>query len=889
MSFLTEAYKRPGLQQPSGTLFREGTGTSDSAVTARRPSIPVEVETVDRAGGPSVVAATEHLPAYMRYGGNTVASEGLQAFYAPPVNVVQTTTPMFQAAQQILRPLHRPPAAPPPPQQQQETPTAAAPAFLAPAAAAATSATTGNATAAAVPPPPLIASAGGSFVAAGMAAHCPARPVKTRMRTLSPPVQRQVSLPRNRTLSPPSRRAMQTILVANQPVSPTAGRIFASHVRRMSSSEVGAPQGQPPRRAPSTRGLAVSTSRPLMQNQHQFGSETPIAPLASIVTQPPMLVSKSPRNSAACLDGGVVRSPIGAIALASGVGSHPWISVPRTLMAPDSSRSRDGSPVAVASGTSGQSRLSVPHHALPSGSSCSREASPVALGAQLELRSQAMAATAQEMRRGGHSTPVMMTSDSLSRRPPGSPLTSARTLQTSFSANAESDIRVMGSRDAARISSASQSTGSTSPVKVTTPVPPNRQVRPTPGGITFASAAPTPGTLVFSPNKHQVRLSQRVTDGCNGEIETTPGAGVAAIVRQIENRNSLAAAARSGMEQTSARRSATGAQSGIADTGIGESADQASARRSTAGSTASVESARAAPAEPAVREPEQLVEPVLTGQEPPLAGPLSRCWVLDSTNQKLAYEICSTKTVAELECIQLPFEGPPVGECPPHLGTWMIWLVHRVALNDPSLVELWFEGYVMPLPDDEPRVAPKLAKSLGSNTHLKYLHLGDSCLQGGPTAVSIATSLTTNNTLELLDLRCNYLETEDLVIIFEALGRNTGLLDLKVDKQYNEEVGYEALQALSEALRRNGTITKVGIALTDQFFRDPIMRSLIANVDAARKRRYEAKQQLLQLERQAEHHDLYTGDSWSDRMAAAAALFGTGSAGTIYAVPAPAA
>ena len=37
-------------------------------------------------------------------------------------------------------------------------------------------------------------------------------------------------------------------------------------------------------------------------------------------------------------------------------------------------------------------------------------------------------------------------------------------------------------------------------------------------------------------------------------------------------------------------------------------------------------------------------------------------------------------------------------------GDWMIWMIHRAWLNDPSLKELDFTGMHMPLPHDEQTV-----------------------------------------------------------------------------------------------------------------------------------------------------------------------------------------
>lgn len=43
-----------------------------------------------------------------------------------------------------------------------------------------------------------------------------------------------------------------------------------------------------------------------------------------------------------------------------------------------------------------------------------------------------------------------------------------------------------------------------------------------------------------------------------------------------------------------------------------------------------------------------------------------------------------------------------------HPFDWMIWMVHRVYLNDPTLKELNFSGMQMPRPQDCLVIAPKL-------------------------------------------------------------------------------------------------------------------------------------------------------------------------------------
>ena len=45
-------------------------------------------------------------------------------------------------------------------------------------------------------------------------------------------------------------------------------------------------------------------------------------------------------------------------------------------------------------------------------------------------------------------------------------------------------------------------------------------------------------------------------------------------------------------------------------------------------------------------------------------------------------------------------------------------MVHRAWLNDPELTVFDFDHLHMPLPHLEPRIAPKLCKAMGHNTHI---------------------------------------------------------------------------------------------------------------------------------------------------------------------------
>merc|ERR1719210_390193 len=98
----------------------------------------------------------------------------------------------------------------------------------------------------------------------------------------------------------------------------------------------------------------------------------------------------------------------------------------------------------------------------------------------------------------------------------------------------------------------------------------------------------------------------------------------------------------------------------------------------------------------------------------------------------------------------------------------MIWMVHRAWLNDPSLTTFNFNTITMPLPHDEPRVAPKLMQAMATNTNITSLLLTDSNLRA-PQAHQLAESLRQNHTLQVLHMEQNYIDSDAVRVIALAL------------------------------------------------------------------------------------------------------------------------
>lgn len=267
-------------------------------------------------------------------------------------------------------------------------------------------------------------------------------------------------------------------------------------------------------------------------------------------------------------------------------------------------------------------------------------------------------------------------------------------------------------------------------------------------------------------------------------------------------------------------------------------------------------------------------------QDPASSGSLC-CWALKSLDEGQAAQICATQSLEELSGFELRISCPTCkGQCPDHircrqrneqaafrrraegptpwevsgwhnnakqsnLGTWMVWMVHRVYLNDPSLERLDFGCFHIPRGDKEPRILPKLFQALTKNTHLKHLMMGNTALESSGACIQeLAAALRSNSTLQKLDVQANFLEMCDLTVIFEALAENTGLKDLKVNLQacakgsfrdLMKEQGNDVYKAAAAAFRSNRSLIKLDLILLQRHWQDQICRGLMQNKEEQRK------------------------------------------------------
>jgi len=174
------------------------------------------------------------------------------------------------------------------------------------------------------------------------------------------------------------------------------------------------------------------------------------------------------------------------------------------------------------------------------------------------------------------------------------------------------------------------------------------------------------------------------------------------------------------------------------------------------------------------------------------------------------------------------------------LGDWMVWMVHRAFLNDPTLTDFNFSNLSMPLPHLEPRIAPKLMKAVETNTSIVKLQLSHSNMQK-PQGYELAESLKKNTTVQIINIESNSLDSGCLRAIANALEENpdSGLEQWRFNDQKHIGTcfGRPVEQAIGEMMEKNHRILKLGFNANDAHWRDRIDRAVLRNNDYARRRR----------------------------------------------------
>lgn len=235
-------------------------------------------------------------------------------------------------------------------------------------------------------------------------------------------------------------------------------------------------------------------------------------------------------------------------------------------------------------------------------------------------------------------------------------------------------------------------------------------------------------------------------------------------------------------------------------------------------------------------EPVKVEEPPPPEPEPPAPEPepvkeeVIECVSMD---ESLIDQILACTAYAELALLPEPNKKES-------LGNWMIWMVHRAHLDDPTLIKFDFTNLQMPSPTEEPRISPKLAKAVAGNTHIQQLLLPNTNLLAKEGGV-IAESFTINSTIRVLNIDSNFLGQTEMDSLANAAGVNQVLEELRINNQHGLMMGRSTYEAFSNAVKANKMICKLGLSITDPHYSNEINRSLMRNTDDARKRRVAAK------------------------------------------------
>jgi len=210
--------------------------------------------------------------------------------------------------------------------------------------------------------------------------------------------------------------------------------------------------------------------------------------------------------------------------------------------------------------------------------------------------------------------------------------------------------------------------------------------------------------------------------------------------------------------------------------------------------------------------------------------------VPERAGDDLVEKIIACETPEELEefeeiCMEQKKDKKPFN--------WMIWMVHRAHLNDPTLTKFDFTNLRMPSGLDEPLISPKLAVAIASNDKIDQLLLPSTSLQN-PEAAVLAVSLRENKTVTILNIDSNTLRPLELESLCHGIA-NQQTPTLKEFRCNNCAQGRQVLEAMAEMVQKNEMVCKVGMEIKEAHFKGVIDRQIIKNNDGARKRRVAAK------------------------------------------------
>jgi len=247
--------------------------------------------------------------------------------------------------------------------------------------------------------------------------------------------------------------------------------------------------------------------------------------------------------------------------------------------------------------------------------------------------------------------------------------------------------------------------------------------------------------------------------------------------------------------------------------------------------------------EPEAEEPQEPVPWGFTPVEPPAPEPAKPAPApkQDLASEKLAKTMDEDIIEQILACNE-PWELAEIPEPDKkeNLGNWMIWMVHRAHLDDPTLAKFDFTNLQMPAGHIEPRISPKLAEAMSWNSHITSLLLPNTNL-GAKEGGVLAESISKNGALKVLNVDSNFLGQPEMESLANAVGTSKTIEEVRVNNMHGFMMGKTTIEAWANAVKANPMVCKLGLTISDPHYRNEIDRSIMRNGDEARKRRVAAK------------------------------------------------
>lgn len=197
-------------------------------------------------------------------------------------------------------------------------------------------------------------------------------------------------------------------------------------------------------------------------------------------------------------------------------------------------------------------------------------------------------------------------------------------------------------------------------------------------------------------------------------------------------------------------------------------------------------------------------------------------------------QIIACTTPEELVAFQEEMEAERKNNKKPF--NWMIWMVHRAHLNDPTLTKFDFTNLQMPTGVQEPLISPKLAVAMAANNQIQELLLPSTNFQT-PEAVVLAQSLPQNTKIRILNIDSNQLQPLAMEMLCRGIGANQTLEQFRCNNCASGKLVFEAVAVM---VKSNTHLVKVGMEIKDPEVLRKVNNQISSNTDEARKARVAA-------------------------------------------------